>query len=229
MKVAVLGSNGFMGKYFTTKCPDWVGISRQDLDLTDQEAVETFFNTFDFDVVVHCAVKGGSMLVEETGDVTHDNILMFENVARVFKGKLIYMSSGAAKSGNPPSKPYGLSKWMIEKRIQHIPNVYTLRVFGCYGSGDGSSMYRDRFKSICKRDGHIIIEKDKYFDMIDVEDVLSIVKKYVNGECSTKELDLVYDTQKLLSERAVYFGATYTVNIQGVLDTPYVSERVLPN
>src|SRR5210317_1066484 len=208
MKVCVLGANGFLGRYFLSKHPEWDGITRKDVDLVNQEDTERFFNETSYDVVIHCAVKGGSMLNPEDGNVTHDNILMFENVARVFKGKLIYMSSGAAKSGNPPSKPYGLSKWMIEKRIQHIPNVYTLRVFGCYGSGDGSSMYRDRFKSICKRDGHIIIEKDKYFDMIDVEDVLSIVKKYVNGECSTKELDLVYDTPKLLSEWAVYFGAT---------------------
>jgi hypothetical protein len=37
---------------------------------------------------------------------------MFENVSRVFKGKLIYFSSGAALRGDPPTDPYGLSKWI---------------------------------------------------------------------------------------------------------------------
>ena len=54
------------------------------------------FSKYHFDVVVHCAVQGGSRLVQDDGDVTHNNILMFENVVRVFKGLFLYFSSGAA-------------------------------------------------------------------------------------------------------------------------------------
>ena len=96
-------------------------------------------------------------------------------------------------------KPYGLSKWIIEKRIRQISDAYILRVFGCYGSGDGSSVYRDRFKSICKHDGHITIDKDKYFDMIDVEDVRRVIHDYVCNIRCEKEIDLVYEKKMLLS------------------------------
>ena len=104
MKVCVLGANGFLGRYFLSKHPEWVGVTRKDLDLTDQLRTEEFFIKNHFDVVVHCAVMGGSMLIPEDGNITHNNILMFENVARVFNGKLLYFSSGASVRGNPPTE-----------------------------------------------------------------------------------------------------------------------------
>ena len=62
MKVAVLGSNGFMGRYFLSVHDDWHGITRHDVDLMDQGAVELFLKRSNFDVIIHCAVLGGSML-----------------------------------------------------------------------------------------------------------------------------------------------------------------------
>ena len=104
MKVCVLGSNGFIGKNLLRDM-DWVGVTRNELDLTDQKAVETYFKIHKYDVVIHCAVTGGSRLKKDEGDVIYKNILMFENVVRVFNGKLIYFSSGAALRGNPPTDP----------------------------------------------------------------------------------------------------------------------------
>ena len=108
MRVGVLGSNGFMGRYFLN-CNNWIPITRAEVDLLNQKSIEEFFKKNHFSVIIHCAVEGGSMLNKEDGNVTHNNILMFENVVRVFKGKIIYFSSGAAVRGNPPTDPYGLS------------------------------------------------------------------------------------------------------------------------
>ena len=226
MKVCILGANGFLGRYFMSKHPDWTGITRKELDLTDQKQTEEFFNTNYFDVVVHCAVLGGSMLVVDDANVTHNNILMFENVSRVFKGKLIYFSSGASTRGNPPTDPYGLSKWIIDKRIEHIDNTYSLRIFGCYGSGEKDIHNRGRFKTICKQEGHIVIDKDKYFDFVDIEDVRKVVCDYVHGIRDDKMCDLVYKEKKLLSEWATYFGATYEIVDKSGLDQSYVSQRL---
>jgi dTDP-4-dehydrorhamnose reductase len=98
MRVCILGVGGFVGKNLV-RDTDWVGVTRQDLDLTNQDAVEDYFKSHTYDVVIHCAVIGGSRLKEDDGDVTHKNLLMFENVVRVFKGKLLYFSSGAALRG----------------------------------------------------------------------------------------------------------------------------------
>jgi len=217
-RVCVLGSNGFVGSNLL-KGTDWVGVTRQDLDLTDQRAVEKYFDEHDYDVVIHCAVIGGSRLKPDDGDVAYKNILMFENVVRVFKGKLIYFSSGAALRGNPPTDPYGLSKWLIDKRIQTIPDAYSLRIWGCYGDGELPT----RFSAVCKREKHVIIDKDRYFDFIDVKYVKSIVERYVDGELHDKEFDLVYEKKLLLSQWAEKFGASWEMRDISELGEPYCS------
>jgi len=218
MKVCVLGASGFIGKNIL-RGTDWVGVTHNDLDLIDQRAVEIYFKNHVYDVVIHCAVVGGSRLQKDHDDVLKKNILMFENVVRVFKGKLIYFSSGAALRGVPPTDPYGLSKWIIERRIETIPNAYALRIWGCYGPGELPT----RFSAICKKDGHVIIERDRYFDFIDIEDVCKIVQQYVTSKKSlVKYCNLVYSNKMLLSEWAEFFGATYEIRNTDKLDEAYV-------
>jgi len=215
-KVCVLGAGGFVGKNLLQGM-NWTGVTRQDLDLTDQVAVEKYFRTHEYDVVIHCAVIGGSRLKPDDGDVIHKNILMFENVVRVFKGKLIYFSSGAALRGNPPTDPYGLSKWMIDKRIKTIDKAYSLRIWGCYGPGELST----RFSAVCREKGHIVIDKDRYFDFVDIEYVRKIVFDYVHGYLDDKEFNLVYPEKLLLSQWAERFGATWEIKDKSGLGEGY--------
>ena len=218
MRVCVLGAGGFIGRNLL-KDTDWVGVTRHDLDLTDQRAVEKYFDKHDYDVVIHCAVIGGSRLKQDDGDVAYKNILMFENVVRVFNGKLIYFSSGAALRGNPPTDPYGLSKWVIDRRIETISDAYSLRIWGCYGDGELPT----RFSAVCKREKHVIIDKDRYFDFIDVKHVKCIVEQYVDGELHDKEFDLVYEKKLLLSQWAEKFGASWEIRDISELGEPYCS------
>ena len=210
-RVCVLGSNGFIGKNLI-KYTSLVGVSRLELNLMDQRAVEEYFKTHTYDVVVHCAAS----IDQRNPTTTYTNIIMFENVARVFKGKLLYFSSGAALRGDPPTDPYGLSKWIVDRRIETIPNARTLRIWGCYGPGE----LETRFSAVCRKDGHVIIKKDKYFDFVDVEKVKDVVTKYVDGELDEKEINIVDPHTRLLSEWAVFFGATYEVLEPGY-DVPY--------
>jgi nucleoside-diphosphate-sugar epimerase len=219
-RVCVLGSNGFLGSNLL-KDTDWVGVTHQELDLTDQRTVEKYFNEHIYDVVIHCAVVGGSRLKPDDGDVAYKNILMFENVARVFKGKLLYFSSGAALRGNPPTDPYGLSKWLIDRRIQTISDAHSLRIWGCYGDGELPT----RFSAVCKREKHVIIDKDRYFDFIDVKHVKCIVEQYVDGELHDKEFDLVYEKKLLLSQWAEKFGASWEIRDITELGESYIKIR----
>ena len=74
----------------------------------------------------------------------------------------------------------------MDRRIEHLDNTHTLRIFGCYGSGEPDPHNRDRFKTICKQNGHIVIDKDKYFDFVDIEDVRKGVWEYINGDRTVK-------------------------------------------
>ena len=219
-KVYVLGASGFVGKNLL-RGTDWIGVTRQELDLTDQCAVEEYFKTHTPDIVIHCAVVGGSRLERDDGNVIHKNILMFENVTRVFKGKLIYFSSGAALRGNPPTDPYGLSKWIIDRRIETIDDAYSLRIWGCYGPNELPT----RFSAVCRENGHVVIEKDRYFDFIDVEDVKKIVVEYVLSQRSEKVCNLVYPEKLLLSQWAGLFGATFEIKDTSELGDSYIKQR----
>ena len=221
MRVCVLGAGGFVGKNLI-RDTDWVGVTRQDLDLTNQLEVEEYFKTHEYDAVIHCAVVGGSRLKPDDGEVLYKNLLMFENVARVFNGKLIYFSSGAALRGDPPTDPYGLSKWLIDRRIDAIPNAYSLRIWGCYGPGELPT----RFSAVCKREGHVVIERDRYFDFIDIEDVKDIVRQYVfSKRMMPKCCDLVYPEKKLLSQWAEMFGASWEIKDISELGESYIKGR----
>jgi nucleoside-diphosphate-sugar epimerase len=216
MKVCVLGSNGFIGKNLIASHPDWIGVTRKEVDLTIQKDVDTFFEENRFDVVIHCAVIGGSRLQIDTAEVGYKNLLMFENVVRHLPkiGKLIYFSSGASKRGNPPSDPYGFSKWIIDKRIASLgDNVYSLCIWGCYGPGELES----RFSAICKNKGHVLIQKDRYFDFVDVAKVVRVVEKYCNkgGQKFSNLVDQELGKLKL-SDWATHFGATFTILEEGL-------------
>ena len=221
MRVCVLGAGGFVGKNLI-KDTDWVGVTRKDLDLTNQVEVEKYFNAHEYDVVIHCAVVGGSRLKTDDGEVIYKNLIMFENVVRVFKGQLLYFSSGAALRGDPPTDPYGLSKWLIDRRIDTISNAYSLRIWGCYGPGELPT----RFSAVCKKEGRVVIDQDRYFDFIDIEDVKEIVKQYVfSKRMMPKCCDLVYPEKKLLSEWAEIFGATWEITDSSKLGESYIKDR----
>ena len=215
MKVCVLGSGGFMGKNILSGT-DWDGATKYDLDLLNQGEVEEYFKKHKYDVVIHCAAS----IDQSSQNTTYKNILMFENVVRVFKGKLLYFSSGAALRGDPPKDPYGLSKWIIDQRIKTLPNVYSLRVWGCYGHGELPT----RFSAVCRRDGRVVIDKDRYFDYVSIKTVKEIVQQYVTSKKKlVKYCDLVYKKKMLLSEWAQFFGATYKIRDTSGLGEPYIS------
>ena len=219
--MCVLGAAGFIGKNLL-RDTDWVGVTRQELDLTDPEAVKEYFKNHEYDVVIHCAVIGGSRLKPDDGEVFYKNLLMFENVVVAFRGKIIYFSSGAALRGNPPSDPYGMSKWLIDRRIETLPNAYSLRIWGCYGPGEPST----RFSAVCKKEGHVVINQDRYFDFIDVEDVRKIVREYVSCKWEMpKVCNLVYPEKLLLSQWAEKFGATWEIEDTSGLGESYIKKR----
>ena len=213
MKVCVLGSSGFVGKNLL-RDTDWVGVTHQELDLMNQTAVEEYFNTHDYDVVIHCAAS----IDQGSESTTYKNIMMFENVVRVFRGKLLYFSSGAALRGNPPVDPYGLSKWMIDQRILTIPNAYILRVWGCHGPGELPT----RLSAVCKTEGHVTIKRDKLFDYVHIDEVCKIVQEYVQNKRGDKEINISGE-RRLLSEWVKYFGATYEIDDTSHLDEPYIN------
>ena len=187
MSICVLGANGFVGRNLVRDLHA-NGYGREDLDLINTAAVDDFFNSNSFDIVVHCAAVGGSRLKKDDADVFFKNVKMFENVARhaaKFK-RLVWFTSGAAI--HAPESPYGFSKVVCEKLARLVPNCQVFRLYGCYGVDEP----RTRFISSCIR-GLTHIEENRYFDFFWVGDIPKVITNFT--VCDGKVRDLVYKTK----------------------------------
>lgn len=212
VKIAIIGANGFIGRNVARHFPNVLLITRKHLDIMDNKKVEDFFQKHPVDWIIHCAVEGGSRLEQDSKDVTFNNLKSYFSFARLGI-PMVYFSSGAALWN--PESPYGFSKLIIEN-MNH-PHVKLIRIFGCFGPYEKTT----RFTAAVSK-GFVVIEQDRYFDFIHVNDLMYLIEK-VMKESDSKLIDAVYPGPKMtLSDFAETYGADYIIKNSG-LGTPYVS------
>ena len=100
MKILVTGGSGFVGRNiikFLGKDYDLYAPTCSQLDLTDEKSVKEYLQNKFFDVVIHCAIKGGRRTTPDTAFVLQDNLKMFFNLMNNKNrfDRLINFSSGA--------------------------------------------------------------------------------------------------------------------------------------
>lgn len=206
MRICILGAGGFIGRNITRAFPDSKALTRSELDLLDSEAVNCYFSNNEFDVIIHCAVVGGSRLRPDDHSVLDKNLRMFFNVFEATRCKIIYFSSGAAFRGTPPDDPYGFSKYIIEQC--QCPRLQVLRIWGCFGNDEPPT----RFLATGKREGHVNIPEDQEFDFFHVDDVIHVLRYFIDKPV-TGPLNMVYSSEKhLLSQIAQMAGFKSTVH-----------------
>ena len=233
MKILITGGSGFVGRNLIKSLKEDNEVfypSSKELDLTNPETVDNYFRNKYFDWVIHCAIKGGKRIKEDSLDITYKNLSMFFNLMRNRNryNKLINFSTGAEFdrskdiSGDNnvnnyfPLDCYGLSKNIISRIIRDNPLNYNLRIFGVFGIDEEPDRF---FKSNILRSKNgdpIEIHQDRYFDFIYIEDLILVIKHYLIAEKSQLpiELDLVYPTKNKLSDIAELFPGLNQVQIQ---------------
>lgn len=234
-KILILGSNGFIGrniKEYLEKNESSYEIyapTRNELDISNEQAVKEQLQRQYFDVIVHAAVYNPRVgfnkdLLKEL-DI---NLRMFFNFERYknFYGKMLYFGSGAEfdkrddisminedEAGNGiPATDYGLYKYIINKSIQQSNNIYNLRIFGLFGKYEN---WRRTFISgaCCKalKNLPITIRQNVYFDYLYIHDLCKIVEWFIENDgqfrtynvTSGKRVDLltIADIVKKISEK----------------------------
>ena len=151
-RILLTGGNGFIGKNiqesFLTEKYAITAPRSFELNLTDTQAVDDFFRTHTFDVVIHAACKPGHRNAHDRKDLFKTNMLMFDNLIRHAGewGKFINLGSGAVYNvaadnrlvtedqigkhiGQDDLSRY---KYMQHQRIQNIPGAVDLNIFGIY-------------------------------------------------------------------------------------------------
>ena len=199
IKILITGGNGNIAQMIKRNLGDKYDITnatRNELDLLNYGNMSTYFDNNSYDVVIHTAILGGRRTKSENGEISHKNILMFENLLKFYnKFKMIInLDSGAIydRAGDifcrkeddlftVPTDYYGFSKYVIHKRSCSFINIFNFRIFNVFHKNEEP----DRFIASCfnanKTGEKLVIFEDKFFDFIYEDDFIKIVDYYVKN------------------------------------------------
>jgi GDP-L-fucose synthase len=205
MKILITGGNGYIAKSIYNSLKDKyiiTCISRKDFDLSNPFETLKYFSNNHFDVVIHCAVSGGSRLKQETWKDMDDNLKMYYNLLNCKNqfGKLIHFGSGAET--NASETPYGLSKRVIANSISKIDNFYNIKIFATFDENELNTRF---IKANIKRylnNEPIIIHQNKRMDFFYMKDLVLLTDFYILNNNPPKEIDCTYLESKTLYDIA---------------------------
>lgn len=225
MKIAVLGSRGFVGRNLTERFKyagnEVFEMNRSTIDLLDPLAVRDWLENNKPDVVVNAAaVIGHPDLLADT----YNNLGIFMNFydnAHNF-GRMINLASGAefdrehnldrvAESKiteRMPKDSYGFGQNIKSRLSRHRDNYYTLRIFNCFGPGEPKTRLIPRFLA---SESEFKISNDRYFDYFGIDDLYTVVKHYSVAKyryTALRDINCVYNDKIKISEFLAMFCET---------------------
>jgi GDP-L-fucose synthase len=218
MRILITGGNGYIAKSlynnFYSKYKT-ISISRQDFDLTDSFETNKYFSDKYFDIIIHCAVSGGSRLKSDNWDVLDDNLKMYYNLLNCKNKftKLIHFGSGAELIVQ--NTPYGLSKHIIRQSILNKDNFYNIRIFGVFDENELDTRFiKGNIKKYLNNQS-ITIHQDKFMDFFYMKDLVSLVEYYILNENLPSEVNCSYNEKYTLSNIANIINSlgNYRVNV----------------
>ena len=193
--ILITGGNGYVAKSLYNSLKDSYEITtltRNNFDLKHFKVLDSYLKHKYFDIVIHCAVNGGSRLKEDITSDMDNNLQMYYNLlnCRDRFGKLIHFGSGAEIT--QPESPYGLSKRVIAKSVLEQQNFYNIRIFAVFDENELDTRFiKGNIQRYINKE-QIIIHQDKFMDFFYMKDLVSLVDYYIQTENPPKEIDCSY-------------------------------------
>lgn len=222
-KILLTGGSGFIGRNilesFLNEKYEIIAPRHAELPLEDTKKVDAFFKKHSFDAVLHCATKPGHRNAKDHSDLLQTNLLMFYNLERNASvyGKLINFGSGAVYSlseqNNKVSEEqlythlghdsHSLSKYIISKHIQNMPNAVDLNIFGIFGKYEDYSI-RFISNAICKGiyGKPITLKQNRKFSYLFIDDLMPILDYFILHDIPMHSYNIVPDNYLELLELA---------------------------
>ena len=180
MNILITGGNGYIDKSLSKNLDNSISITRKDFDLTDRHATNKWFEGKYFDVVIHTAIKGGSRLLVDGGNIFYENIQMFYNLLNNKHCFSRFINFGSGAELGTPNNPYGLSKNIISRIIDNEPLFYNIRIYGVFDENELDTRFiKNNIKNYINKKP-IEIHQNKLMDFFYMKDLIKLVKYYIN-------------------------------------------------
>lgn len=223
--IFITGSQGFIGKNLVENLKERYHLltpSHKELNLLNEKQVSAFFNKNKINIVINCAVIGGSRKEEQIDSSLSDNLRIFFNLLNNKSkfNKLIHLGSGAEYdkkmsmiriketdfNRSIPEDDYGLYKYICSKYIEKTDNIINLRIFGLFGKYED---FRYRFISNAITNNlkglPITMNQNVFFDYVYINDFIKIVDYFISHRTkhtcynigTGKKIDILTIAQKI--------------------------------
>lgn len=229
MNILLTGSGGFIGRNLKEHLKDRYNLlcpRSYELNLTDENAVAQYFNSYNIDFIIHCGTTGGARGVQDSPETLDDNIAMVNNLIKYKKNnvRVILFGSGAMydKSRNLhkvkeseignflPYDLYGQSKMKIAEIVNKRDDILCLNIFACYGYNEKNSRFPSYAINQVIKGDDIVINQNVVFDYLFVEDMQRIVEHFIINKPLHKIMNITPSDSISLAEIA-----DIVVNISG--------------
>ena len=185
MKILITGGNGYIAKSIYNNLKsiyDITLITRKECELTNFLSVNSFFHDKYFDVIIHCAVDGGSRLKEDTINVLDNNLKMYYNLLeqRTHYGKFIHFGSGAQFRSEPG--PYRMSKSIIADSMINKERFYNIIIYAIFDENELDTRFiKANLKKYLNKES-MIIHNNKKMTFFYMKDLVTLVNHIILEE-----------------------------------------------
>lgn len=205
MNILITGGNGYIARnlYFSlSKKYNTTKVTRIDFDLVDTWSTFSWFKDKKFDAIIHTAIVGGSRLQSDSPNTVVQNLQMIHNLQMNKNSfdKLITFGSGAEIFA--PNTPYGISKRAITEIINTTDNWYNLRIFGLFNEDELETRFIKGSILRYLKKQPIIIHSNKIMDFYYMDDLISLVDKYLIESNLPKNINCSYESKFTLNQIA---------------------------
>ncbi|WP_455378051.1 SDR family oxidoreductase [Petrachloros mirabilis] len=172
--VLVTGAAGLIGQYLVRNAPRWApkwdvqGVTRAELDLTDESNLERYWRSGRVDAVIHCAALSRTKDCENDPDRAHRvNVAATAQLAKLsLDVPFIFLSSGEVFDGKGswyvesdranPINVYGKTKLEAENIVLQNPGHMVVRIVLTAGASNNGD--RSFVEGMCRaaKDGQLV-------------------------------------------------------------------------
>lgn len=191
--------------------------SHAELELLDDSALERYCTQHRIDVLIHAAIH--VPMFNGAANEYRNDMQMFHHIEKISRRveKVLYFGSGAEYDKRRdirqireveigeriPVSEYGLAKYTMNQLARASANIYNLRLFGVFGKYE---LWQLKFLSnlCCKAlyDLPLTVRSECYFDFLYIDDLVGIVKWFVEHTPRWHDYNICSGEEFLLTELA---------------------------